>query len=670
MKRYENLKSQITIAINKIKALAISFGNKLLPEIKKIITYIDKLTKWVEKLDDKQIEWILNIGKAVIAIGPLVTILGKVTKVTGSTVKAIGTFVQAIGVVKGTVTTTSTAVNALAGVIGAINPVVAITAAAIAGLSAATYYFYKKNKEATQASKDFAQSMKDERQAVEDRNKSIDEAAEADIAHINHINKLKDELRQLVDENGKVKQGYEARVDFILKQLNEALGTEYARNGEIIKSYQSLQSEIDNLIKKKKAEIKLNAEEEKYKIAIEDEQKAIEDLKTAHDNLGMSYDEAKDKVREYINAWQEFDTEKLDKLDMTAQDFENLKNYISAYEDAENRIKASLENQKQYEQDYALFTEEKYEEIGNVVKNTSQNWADTSTETLRKSIEEQTNNLNAYKEIHERTGDEIALKNQQQAEENLKNLADELYARTSTVEEMGEDEKKAWEKLATDAYNIYDEKIKNIPSDTKQKIVDTTGIISSDTQLVGATEKISQNIQSTFEENTNGEGAGKNFVSGVKAGLANKTEVDGAVNASGSLGSRILNRFKDVLGIHSPSKEAEEAMEYYIEGIVLGITSNQNGALKTVGNFAEELNDRFNNGLNANKQLNIGTNYNSSSNFTEAIYNTNNKIIDLLTKILAKNPQIVMDSGTLVGEIIDPIDQEMGNRQSRKERGS
>lgn len=669
-KRYGTLKSQIQIAINKLKDLTITIGNKLTPVIPKVTKQIEKFTKWVEKLDDKQVEWILNVGKAVIAIGPLITILGKITKTGGTAIKTIGTFTQAIGVAKGTITSTSTAVNGLAKVISLINPMTAVAVVGLTALAGATVYLEKKHYDAIKVSKDFAQSMKEEKDSFDERNKAIDEAAQANIAHIENVKKLKDELKNLVDENGKVKEGYESRVDFILKQLNDALGTEYERNEDVIKSYQEIQNEIDNLISKKKAEIKLNAEEEKYKNAIEEEQKAVEELKFAHDNLGMSYGDAKKKMQEYINAWTDFDAKKLDEINMTDADFQNLKNWTTAYEEAEGKIKTSLENQKQYEQDYALFTEGKFQEIGNVVKSTTQNWSDTTSETLKKSIEEQTNNLNAYKEIHARTGDEIALKNQQQAEENLKKLADELYARTSTVEEMGEDEKKAWEQLATQAYNVYDEKIKNIPSDMRQKIEDTTKVISSDTQLVGAAEKISQNVQSTFENNTNGEGAGKNFVSGVKAGLANKSEVDGAVSASGSLGSRILNKFKDVLGIHSPSKEAEEAMEYYIEGIVLGITSNQKGALKTVGDFAESLNNRFNNELDANKQFNVSTNYGSSNNFTEAIYDTNKKIIDLLTRILAKNPQIVMDSGTLVGEIIDPIDQEMGNRQSRRERGT
>ena len=66
---------------------------------------------------------------------------------------------------------------------------------------------------------------------------------------------MKDELANLVDENGKVKDGYETRVKFILGELNEALGTEYKMNGNIIESYKELQNNVDKLVAKQKAKI-------------------------------------------------------------------------------------------------------------------------------------------------------------------------------------------------------------------------------------------------------------------------------------------------------------------------------------------------------------------------------------------------------------------------------
>lgn len=130
-KRYDTLKSKITVAINKLKDMAITIGNKLMPHIEKII---DKFGKWVEKfnnLSDKQVDMIVKIGLIVAAIGPLVTILGKVTSATGKTIEGIGTFVQAIQVASGKITSTSTAVNNLASVFSAVTSPVGLACTAI-----------------------------------------------------------------------------------------------------------------------------------------------------------------------------------------------------------------------------------------------------------------------------------------------------------------------------------------------------------------------------------------------------------------------------------------------------------------------------------------------------------------------------------------------------------
>lgn len=130
-KRYDTLKSKIKIAINKLKDMAITVGNKLMPSIEKIL---DKFGKWIEKfedLSDEEVDMIVKIGLIVAAIGPLVTILGKVTSTIGNVTKGVGTFVQAIGVASGKITSTSTAVNGLAKVFSAVTSPVGLACTAI-----------------------------------------------------------------------------------------------------------------------------------------------------------------------------------------------------------------------------------------------------------------------------------------------------------------------------------------------------------------------------------------------------------------------------------------------------------------------------------------------------------------------------------------------------------
>lgn len=151
-KRYDTLKSKITIAINKIQDLAITFGNKLMPSIQKIL---DGFGKWIEKfenLSDEQVDMIVKIGLIVTAIGPLISIVGKLTSTIGGLTKGIGTVVQAIGVMQGTATSTSTAVNGLASVFSAITSPIGLACVAIgvavAGIAVAVNNAEKDTKEA------------------------------------------------------------------------------------------------------------------------------------------------------------------------------------------------------------------------------------------------------------------------------------------------------------------------------------------------------------------------------------------------------------------------------------------------------------------------------------------------------------------------------------------
>lgn len=151
-KRYATLKSKIKMAISKLKDIAITLGDKLMPSIEKVI---EGLGKWIDKfstLSDKQVDMIVKIGLIVAAIGPLVTIIGKVTSVIGGTIKGIGTFTQAIGVARGKITSTSEAVNGLAKVFTVVTSPVGLACTAIglavAGIAIAVNESQKKTKEA------------------------------------------------------------------------------------------------------------------------------------------------------------------------------------------------------------------------------------------------------------------------------------------------------------------------------------------------------------------------------------------------------------------------------------------------------------------------------------------------------------------------------------------
>lgn len=554
-KRYDTLKSKITIAINKIKDLAITFGNKLTPTLSKTIDKIEDLTKWVSNLTDEQVEWILKIAGVVTALGPLLTILGKVTGTVGGVIKTIGTFTQAIGVMKGTVTTTSTAVNGLASIITGLTGPVGIATIAIGALTAGVLYFTTKQTEAQKEAKSFAEEIANQKQTLEDYNKSIDDTTNANLAQINSIDRLKNELSTLVDENGKVKEGYEGRVSFILNQLNEALGKEYKLNGDIIQNYKDLQAEIDKTIEKKRAEIILSGEEEKNANAVKEEETAVENLRTAREKLlgvqeeyGMNLDELREKAENSHGKEKEY-----------------LNNVINAYDDATQAVKQNTEDKKTYENDYALFMEGKYNEVGKKVKEATSDWTSTSLGTIRESIVKEADALEDYKKIYEETGSQVAKTQMEQAERSLQSLADELTNRTSTISSMSTGEITAWNTLGSESYRLYSEQISKMSPEMQQKIQQMTGIVASETALPDSVGGLANKSTGYFQKLLDFKKVAADEISGASGIINQDTSVQ---NEAGNLATRTQTILK--------SNDSSEWGKDMVDGLGKGIQTQSN----------------------------------------------------------------------------------------------
>ncbi len=305
----KGFKGEMTLLKSQLESNAITIGKKLMPTAKEAVKVISNLSTKFSNLTDEQVRTVLKTGAFVVALGPAVKIGGKLISATGNATKAVGTFTQAIGVAKTGINSGVKEVDSLAkGLVGLASPAGLITVA-VGALAAGIAYLAIKQAEATKESRELAEQMESAKSEYEEYNKGIDDTVNSNLAHINSVSRLKDELKTLVDENGKVKEGHKSRVDFILNELNGALGTEYKLNGDVIESYKKLQSEIDTTIEKKKAEIILEGKKEKYKKATEEEGKAVENLKEAHDKLGISIEEARKKREELNNKMKELEKE-------------------------------------------------------------------------------------------------------------------------------------------------------------------------------------------------------------------------------------------------------------------------------------------------------------------------------------------------------------------------
>lgn len=127
------------------------------------------------------------------------------------------------------------------------------------------------NKEVNKLYEDWQQNIEDLQKAYDKTNVETD-----------YYQRLWTELQGIVDENGKIKKGYEDRAETISTILAEALGIEIEVVDGNIKKWQDLNGEIDNYITKRKNAMKLSALEGAAK-------EALENLAGAQDKVTETY---------------------------------------------------------------------------------------------------------------------------------------------------------------------------------------------------------------------------------------------------------------------------------------------------------------------------------------------------------------------------------------------
>ncbi len=527
-----------------------------------------------DKLSDKEKKQILNMIAITASIGPAVKILSALGKSVGTGTKAIGTFTQAVGLIGKTSTDAfkkaSEGTQSLAsGLTFLTSPAGLATAAIMAVAIGAAYLAYKQTEAVREANK-LAEEITAQKQKYEEYNQSIDKTTNSNLAQIESASKLKEELATLVDANGKVKEGYEGRVSFILNELNRALGTEYKLNGNVVQSYRDLQGEIDKTIEKKKAEIKLEAYKQKYENAINMETEAVSKQKEIVDKLGMSYNEVRQKYGEWIDKYNSSSLTGKDVDNLTQSEYNHraeLAKLSKAYEDQEDVVKKCIEDKKNYENNYALFAEGKYNEIGSKIVDTTKNWSNSSVQEIQNSIIKQQQELDKYKQMYERTGSEVEKQQMEQAQQNLQNLANELADRTKTIGDLGNDEVLAWRNLANNSYDEYKNAISKMSPEMQQKIQDVTGVIVSDTGLSNATSSKATEMTSMFDKKLELAGRTKQKINNSADFLKNDTTVQAE---AGNLADRAQKKIKE--------NDSETWGKDMVEGLGNGIKQKSEGS--------------------------------------------------------------------------------------------
>ena len=272
-----------------IKQLADKYSPQIEEFTNKTVDGIKKVIQWVTE-NTSTLATFAGATAAAFAVSKIATF--------------INTISQTVGVIKGLTTTIqgAEAATKLLNVAQAASPWGAV-ALAIGGVGYALTELKKRQDEAIEAEYGLNEAQqksisaaKESKKAYEEMDSARQQSMQAISAEYGYIDELKTEYNGLIDENGKVKQGYEDRAEFILTQLASALGMERDEIQKNIDANGRLGDSIDTLIQKKQAEAILAANQDAYTTAI---QKREEALKTYQSSL-KTLDEAEQKYQKSV----------------------------------------------------------------------------------------------------------------------------------------------------------------------------------------------------------------------------------------------------------------------------------------------------------------------------------------------------------------------------------
>ena len=131
----DNLAGQLTILKSQLEELAISFGELLMPSIRMIVGWVQRLVDWLNGMDEGTKKIIMTVALLAAAIGPVLIVIGKVVSAVGTIMTFIPKLVSGFNMLK-------TTFSAL-GAVMAANPIILIVAAVAAAVAAIVLLYQK-----------------------------------------------------------------------------------------------------------------------------------------------------------------------------------------------------------------------------------------------------------------------------------------------------------------------------------------------------------------------------------------------------------------------------------------------------------------------------------------------------------------------------------------------
>lgn len=474
----------------------------------------------------------------------------------------------------------------------------------------------KENYEAIQME---TQKVKDNQQAWEDLTQAKQDTINTGMTELSNYKALYNELNTIVDANGRVKEGYEARASFITTTLKDALGIEIELVGNQVKGMQNLRDTIDQVIEKKKAQIILNSQEELYTEALNKQQDAVRQL-TEYQNKLAEEKKKEGEINEQLTQIEKkYNDSKMFGAGLASviygQERENARKRKETWEQGVRDLENSITQQKsliseytynigQYESNMALAHAEEYDKMTNVTWSYVKDYS-SATDAEKAMLEDNVANteklLSVLKESRTEANAEIIdgeiTKNERLLAEQQKAL-DEYNKKTTSALDQAQIE---WnDGIGKQLSEITDTKYEFRDAGNDQIQAYINGIAVGEPKSKEQMAKIvSDAIYEISKQKTGATKAGEDLIDGINNGVANQRKQSGVFATIRSFGFNLLANLKRSLEEKSPSKATNEMGQFLLEGLGLGIKKQEKGVLNQIADFGKTILSTFDNSLNA-----------------------------------------------------------------------
>ncbi len=453
----------------------------------------------------------------------------------------------AVGVATGKLGIMQAAVAALGSPMGVAAIAVAGVTAGLIALHFATNDEAEAMKEMKKSTEEAAKELENRKAAWEEVQNTSREQISLNADEIDSTKEMVDELQTLVDENGKVGESKE-RVKYLTDKINEMAPDSIKWVDDETIAYQQEADAIKKALDQKKAAMSINELQDDRSAA----QKNMKESLDQQVELRKQIEETEQKLSE---AYQKIDEATKNQNDHQLQYWTAQKN---EYEKFLNDKKALLNQEVEEYQSYA--------ETIDIINEAEQAYANENYEEVERIL----GKINlSYKDAKTASIEEL----QQQSEE----LQAKYDALADTVGEGSSDTAKQIK-----------EEIEKLLDETNQELQSKTAA-----------------LEKQMEQ------SGRNAVEGFIRGLKSKGGIQGAINASFSLGTMALNSLNKSLDERSPSKKTEKSGEDFDEGLAIGIQENKSSVMESVEDLSQEALDIANKSSSDYKEIGelYGENY-------------------------------------------------------------